>query len=111
MVARHEMPGKCPNMIRPVGNGVILGPLVSFRSRHRDNTDRSYRTLRDGSLGAAFPGIPCQATFISSFQDKYAPLPFPNIPPEIAAIEFDHADGIIGLSARTQNGIAYTGNS
>ena len=28
------------------------------------------------------------------------PLPFPNIPPEIAAIEFNHAGGIVGLSAR-----------
>jgi hypothetical protein len=33
------------------------------------------------------------------------PLPFPNIPSEIAAVEFDHADCVIGLSARAQNGI------
>jgi hypothetical protein len=38
-------------------------------------------------------------------------LPFPNIPPEIAAIEFNHTGGIIGLSARAENGIAYSGNS
>jgi hypothetical protein len=39
------------------------------------------------------------------------PSSFPNIPPEIAAIEFNHTGGIIGLSARAENGIAYTGNS
>jgi hypothetical protein len=37
-------------------------------------------------------------------------LPFPNIPPEIAAIEFNHADGIVGLSACAENRIAYSGN-
>jgi hypothetical protein len=37
-------------------------------------------------------------------------LSFPNIPPEIAAIEFNHAGGIVSLSACAENGIAYSGN-
>jgi hypothetical protein len=41
--------------------------------------------------------------------DRFS-LPFPNIPPEIAAIEFNHAGGIVGLSACAENGITYSGN-
>jgi len=33
IVARHEMPGKCQNMIRPVGNGVIDGARVYAPSK------------------------------------------------------------------------------
>jgi len=33
MVAKHEMPGKYADMIRPVGNGVIGGARVYPRSR------------------------------------------------------------------------------
>jgi hypothetical protein len=71
-VARHEMPGKWPKMIRPVlsaiariateeGNGVIRGARFYSPSKINPDTlaDRSYRTLRDGFLDAAFPGISC----------------------------------------------------
>jgi len=65
MVARHEMPGKGPDMIRPVGNGVIGGAMLCSPSKTiAPLANRSYRALTGRASGCHVPGISCLATII-----------------------------------------------
>jgi hypothetical protein len=82
MVARHEMPGKRLDTIRPVGNGLIrcarpCPPSNVTRARR----DRSYRTLRDGLLDA---GVQAFHAWLPSFSPSGAsmarPRSFPALP-------------------------------
>ena len=73
MVAWHEVPGKGGDDIRPVGYGVMR-LLVTLKTEGSLSnsvastaSSLSYRTLRDGSHIAAFPGTSCQATIIGPF--------------------------------------------
>ena len=53
------------DMIRPEGNGVTVTPRLVKHLRQSDAlTDQSYRTLRDGLLDLAVPGISCLATIM-----------------------------------------------
>ena len=56
-VARHEMPGKLANMIRPGANGMIRGiAACSAPTMQYPFGTPSYRTLRDGSELGRIPG-------------------------------------------------------
>jgi hypothetical protein len=52
-------------------NTVCLHPRTKARI-----ADRSYRTLRDGSVRTLFPGISCQATIVQSLRDKSPTSPY-----------------------------------
>jgi hypothetical protein len=71
-VARHNLPGESADRIRPVGNGLIRGTRLCSPSKTigHPRGDSSYRTLRDGFLEAAIPGILCLATFVLSLRAK-----------------------------------------
>jgi len=77
MVARHEIPGKRADMIRPVGNGVIRSATPVHRPR-RNNTpaNQSYRFPIGRLVDPMFPGILCLATIILSLRDR---LGFPKV--------------------------------
>jgi hypothetical protein len=50
---------------------MIRGARASRSSKATQTPrDRSYRTLRDEALNAAFPGISCLATIMESLRDK-----------------------------------------
>jgi hypothetical protein len=52
--------------------GVVLRDAPSTRKTSGISCARSYRTLRDGSFGARFPGTSCQATIGLSLRDENA---------------------------------------
>ena len=56
-VARHEMPGKMPNMIRPVGNGMIRSAALFHHTRN----DPAYRPIIPYPLGRVSIGHTFQA--------------------------------------------------
>jgi general secretion pathway protein K len=66
-VARHEIPGKYADMIRPGGCGVIRGAGYST-GQCGTLAHQSSRTLRDGAHCAPRPGI--SSTFVRSLPDK-----------------------------------------
>jgi hypothetical protein len=52
-------------------NTVCLHPRTKERI-----ANRSYRTLRDGSVRTRFPGISCRATIVQSLRDKNPTSPY-----------------------------------
>ena len=72
MVARHEMPGKGADTIRPVGNGMMWDPKLVHRKNDTKSSKPSHRSLRDGLWLRRVPGISCQATIILSLRDNTA---------------------------------------
>jgi len=70
-VARHEMPGKLANMIRPEGNGMIRGIAACFTVQCNTPSE-PHHTVPYGTdpNSDAFLAMNCQATIIQSLRDK-----------------------------------------
>ena len=74
-VARHPaaagLPGKPPDTIRPLGNGVSWVPAPDDRPRFKGATRRLIIPyLRDGFVSRHVQAINCLATIIKSLRDK-----------------------------------------
>jgi hypothetical protein len=72
MGARHEMPGKSAEMIRPVGNCMIDGRGRRFVLNGGRSVARPDHTVPRGTglSMPLFPGISCLATIIPSLRDN-----------------------------------------
>jgi hypothetical protein len=71
MVARHEMPGKRSDMIRPVGNGVICGAMLCPPCETIAPARQPIIPYPSGRASAwHIPGISYLATIIWSRRDK-----------------------------------------